>query len=290
MATLKEQGVDYEDRIAELEKLEYPKPEAEFIYQTFNAFEARHPWIAGEAIRPKSIAREMYENFQTFDEYIREYELQRSEGILLRYLSSVYRALSQTIPDLKKTDEVRSIEDYFGSMVRDVDSSLLQEWRAIEVGQRSDLATQQAAQEEADAAALAAASAHQFAQAQAQQRRDLTIMARNAVARFVRAFALGDFVAALRVIDGGVPQWNEDNLKQSLEDITKERGRIMFHTHARAQIHTKIAEAAAPEPWKIEQTLIDESESNDALIVFELDTTESLKSQKAKLKLIAIEQ
>ena len=89
MAELKEQGMEYDERMAELEKLEYPKPNREFIYETFNAFAAAHPWVGQENIRPKSIAREMYEDFQSFPEYIRDYELQRSKGLLLRYCRSV---------------------------------------------------------------------------------------------------------------------------------------------------------------------------------------------------------
>ena len=64
----------------ELEKLEYPKPQREFVYATFNAFADRHPWVGEENIRPKSIAREMFENFRSFADYVRDYELQRVRG------------------------------------------------------------------------------------------------------------------------------------------------------------------------------------------------------------------
>src|SRR5690606_33518981 len=84
---LKAQGVDYEDRIAELENVEWPKPNRDFVYSTFNDFAARHPWVGDENIRPKSIAREMIEAYHSFNEYVRELGLQRSEGVLLRYLS-----------------------------------------------------------------------------------------------------------------------------------------------------------------------------------------------------------
>src|SRR6202007_2332162 len=83
MAELKQAGIEYEERLAEMEKLEYPKPNREFVYETFNAFADRHPWVGQENIRPKSIAREMFENFRSFAEYVLDYELQRSEGLLL---------------------------------------------------------------------------------------------------------------------------------------------------------------------------------------------------------------
>ena len=84
MAEMKMEGVEYQERIDELEKLEHPKPNREFVYSTFNAFADKHPWVGQENIRPKSIAREMFENFRSFADYIRDYELQRAEGLLLR--------------------------------------------------------------------------------------------------------------------------------------------------------------------------------------------------------------
>ena len=99
VAQMKADGVEYEQRMEELEKLEYPKPLRDFVYETFNAFADRHPWVGEDNIRPKSIAREMFENFRSFAEYVLDYELQRAEGLLLRHLNSVYKVLSQTVPD-----------------------------------------------------------------------------------------------------------------------------------------------------------------------------------------------
>ncbi len=109
---MKADGVEYDQRMEELEKLEYPKPLRDFIYTTFNAFADKHPWVGEENIRPKSIAREMFEQFRSFAEYIYDYELQRSEGLLLRHLNSVYKVLSQTVPDGVKNDEAIEIEFY----------------------------------------------------------------------------------------------------------------------------------------------------------------------------------
>ena len=96
----------------ELEKLEHPKPLADFVYETFNDFADRHPWVGEENVRPKSIAREMFETFLSFSDYVREYGLERMEGLLLRHLSSVYKVLRQTVPDGMKTDEVVEMELY----------------------------------------------------------------------------------------------------------------------------------------------------------------------------------
>jgi hypothetical protein len=134
MYEMKMEGIEYEERIAELEKLEYPKPNREFIYDTFNEFAAAHPWIAKDNIKPKSIAREMFEGFMTFDEYIKEYDLQRSEGLLLRYISEVYKVLVQTVPASAKDDVMTEIIEYLGVIARQVDSTLLDEWEKMKRG------------------------------------------------------------------------------------------------------------------------------------------------------------
>jgi ABC-type lipoprotein export system ATPase subunit len=131
IAEMKMEGLDYNQRMEELEKLEYPKPNRDFIYSTFNAFAAQHPWVGQENIRPKSIAREMFEEFRSFADYIKIYELARSEGVLLRHLSSVHKVLAQTVPDSAKNETLREMELYLSTMLRQIDSSLLEEWEKM---------------------------------------------------------------------------------------------------------------------------------------------------------------
>src|SRR5947199_9329169 len=131
MTEMKQNGIEYDERMDELEKLEYPKPKREFVYSTFNAFADKHPWVGQENIRLKSIAREMFEQFRSFADYIKEYELQRAEGVLLRHLSSVHKVLVQTVPEAAKNDAVREMEEYLRTMIRQVDSSLLDEWERM---------------------------------------------------------------------------------------------------------------------------------------------------------------
>jgi hypothetical protein len=124
-------GVPYDERMAKLDEIEHPKPLREFLYETFNTFAAAHPWVDEENIRPKSIAREMYERYLSFAEYVRAYGLERSEGLLLRHLSQVWKVLAQTVPDSVKTDEVMEMEVYFRELIRGIDSSLLEEWERL---------------------------------------------------------------------------------------------------------------------------------------------------------------
>ena len=131
VAEMKAEGLDYDQRMEQLEKLEYPKPLRDFVYSTFNAFADRHPWVGEENIRPKSIAREMFEGYRSFSDYVQEYDLERSEGLLLRHLNSVYKVLSQTVPDGAKSDTVVEMELYLRDLLRGVDSSLLEEWERM---------------------------------------------------------------------------------------------------------------------------------------------------------------
>jgi superfamily II RNA helicase len=129
-AKLKAEGVEFDDRKAALDELEYPKPNREFIYDSFNAFAKQHPWV-GENIRPKSIAREMFETLQTFSGYVKEYGIQRSEGVLLRYLSEVYKVMMQTVPAPAKDERVEDVIAFLGAIVRGTDASLLEEWERL---------------------------------------------------------------------------------------------------------------------------------------------------------------
>ena len=132
MAEMKMEGIEYDQRMEELEKLEYPKPNRELVYSTFNAFADKHPWVGQENIRPKSIAREMFKSFRTFSDYIRDYELQRAEGVLLRYLSRAFTR-SWPKPFLMRPRTTRSgeMETLSGLDDPQIDSSLLDEWEKM---------------------------------------------------------------------------------------------------------------------------------------------------------------
>ena len=208
LGELKAAGVEYEQRVEELDKLEHPKPLRDFVYETFNAFARLHPWVQGDDVRPKSIAREMYERFMDFNEYVREYDLGRAEGTLLRYLSDVYKALTQTVPAPLKTKEIDEIEVFLGAMVRAVDSSLLDEWERIRAG-----AVTGAIVSEAAGAAEAAAGEADVTR----DERGFTVLVRNAMAQLLRALARKDWASAASMIetaDDDAP-WSAERLARA---------------------------------------------------------------------------
>jgi len=131
MAEMKSSGVEYEERMERLSQVEYPKPNREWIYGSFDEFRRHHPWVGADNVKPKSVAREMYERAMTFGEYVADYGLKRSEGVVLRYLSDVYKGLVQNIPEDAKTDDLDDLIAWLGALVRQVDSSLIDEWERL---------------------------------------------------------------------------------------------------------------------------------------------------------------
>ena len=133
MTRMKEEGVAYEERMARLAEVTWPRPEAEFIEPAFDTFARHHPWVGHLRPSPKSVVRDMVEHADTFNQYVSRYGLKRSEGLVLRYLTDCYKALAQTVPAAAVDDRLAEVTGWLGEMVRGVDSSLLDEWERLRV-------------------------------------------------------------------------------------------------------------------------------------------------------------
>ena len=131
VAAMKAEGMDYEERMAALEEITWPRPLAELLEPALEMYRQSNPWVAEYELSPKSVVRDMVENAMTFSDLVSRYELGRSEGVVLRYLTDAYRALRQVVPEEHRTPEVEEVVDWLGGLVRAVDSSLLDEWEAL---------------------------------------------------------------------------------------------------------------------------------------------------------------
>ena len=131
MTRMKEEGVEYEERMARLAEVTWPKPEAEFIEPAFDTFARHHPWVGHLRPSPKSVVRDMVEHADTFNQYVSRYGLKRSEGLVLRYLTDCYKALVQTVPAAAVDDRLAEVTEWLGELLRQVDSSLLDEWERL---------------------------------------------------------------------------------------------------------------------------------------------------------------
>jgi superfamily II RNA helicase len=134
VAAMKSEGIEYDERMELLEQITYPKPLDELLTAAFETFSAAQPWIRDFELHPKSVVRDMYERAMSFGEYVAYYKIARSEGVVLRYLSDAYRAASQTIPEEFKDEDLRDLIEWLGELVRQVDSSLLDEWEELIAG------------------------------------------------------------------------------------------------------------------------------------------------------------
>ncbi len=279
LAEMKMEGIEYDKRMEELEKLEYPKPLRDFVYDTFNAFADAHPWVGQEAIRPKSIAREMFETYQSFGDYVRNYDIQRSEGLLLRHLNSVFKVLTQTVPDDLKTDEVREMEVYLGAMLRQVDSSLLDEWERMKDPGYRPLEAQE----------LKPPGAEEAARDITRDRKAFTAALRNRIFSFLRQLVAGDFEEAstfLSEIGNGKAPWTVETLRDRMNAYLAEHRELRLDPEGRNLRHTYILPSEEGTTWLIQQMLVDPEEQNDWVAEFEVDLEASRAAEAPVMTLL----
>ncbi|WP_292834242.1 DEAD/DEAH box helicase [Microbacterium sp.] len=131
VAAMKRDGIEYDERMALLEEVTWPKPLDALLAQAFETFASSQPWVRDFELSPKSVVRDMFERAMSFGEFVSFYQLARSEGLVLRYLSDAYRAIRQTVPADARTDELLDVIEWLGELVRQVDSSLVDEWSAL---------------------------------------------------------------------------------------------------------------------------------------------------------------
>ena len=135
VASMKAQGMEYDERMAALEEISWPKPLEELLSPAFSVYARSNPWVGDLELSPKSVIREMIENAMTFTELISRYDVGRSEGVILRYLSDAYRMMRQVIPEEIMTEELEAMISWLADLIRSVDSSLLDEWEAMMNGE-----------------------------------------------------------------------------------------------------------------------------------------------------------
>jgi len=279
MARLKDEGMEYDDRIEMLDQVEWPKPGAEFIYTTFNAFKRRHPYPGSENVKPKTVAREMIENYQSFEDYVKTYKLERAEAVLLRHLGEVYKVLAQTVPDHAKTEHLHEAESFLELIVRHTDSSLLDEWQAM----KNPGATP------ADKSSSLSSKIHDLQSTipYSKNKQAFTRHLRNHVLTLVTALSRYDTEAALSLIahhDSDGKLWSNERLLQQLNTYHTARHQIRLDPEARNARHTHISE----DGLTIHQTLIDPDDLNDWAIHLTLDLEKSNEARTPVLHLESI--
>lgn len=143
VAEMKADGIEYTERMNRLEEITWPKPLEELLEGTLEIYRQSHPWVTFETLSPKSVVRDMFEKGASFGEYVRFYDLARAEGVLLRYLSDAWRTLRHTVPDHARTEAVEEVVEWLGEVIRQTDSSLVDEWTLLAGGEVPDREAQE---------------------------------------------------------------------------------------------------------------------------------------------------
>jgi len=269
VAAMKREGIEYEERMELLEEVTWPKPLDELLTALFETYTASQPWIGDFELRPKSVVRDLYERAMTFADLVQFYGLARSEGLVLRYLSDAFRALRQTVPDEAKTDDLVDLIEWLGELVRQVDSSLLDEW------ERMVDPTESAAHDEIAPPVLRRYTAN---------RRAFTVAVRNALFHRVQLAARDD-VEALGELDGGagfgVERWSA-----ALDGYWDEYDSIGTGPAARSADLLVVEEQ--PERWLVRQVLDDPDGDRDWGIRAEVDLVASDDAGEAVVRIVSV--
>ncbi len=259
VSDLKSQGVEYEQRMEQLEKLTWPKPEAEFIEPAFEMFARHHPWVGRERVSPKSIAREMLEHAETFNQYVNRYGLKRSEGLLLRYLTDCYKTLVQTVPADHSTEDLDDIVEWLGATIRHVDSSLIDEWERLR--NPTDSGDEPAPPESPDIT---------------HNRRAFGVMIRNEMFRWVGLLSRHKAGELVRSLAEPGP-WTADELVEQMRAYWNDHDSIVVDGDARSRNWISIDFDSGA----VRQTLCDPDGFNEWVIEARIDIDASSDRQQA---------
>ncbi|MET9293972.1 DUF3516 domain-containing protein [Streptomyces sp. NPDC003077] len=274
VAQMKADGVEYEERMELLMDVEYPKPLEELLSHAYNLYRKSHPWVGDHPLSPKSVIRDMYERAMTFTEFTSHYELARTEGIVLRYLASAYKALDHTVPDDLKSEDFQDIIAWLGEMVRQVDSSLLDEWEQLANPEEE---TAEEAAERADQVKPVTANARAF-----------RVLVRNAMFRRVELAAL-DKVEELGEMDAETG-WDADAWGAAMDAYWEEYDELGTGPDARGPKLLHIQEEPEHGLWKVRQTFADPSGDHDWGISAEVDLAASDEEGRAVVRVTDVGQ
>jgi len=261
---MKAQGMEYDERMEALDDIRHPRPLADLLEAMFETYAATQPWIRDVELRPKAVVRDMFEKAMSFTEYVSHYQLARSEGLLLRYLSDADRAFRQTIPDDAKTPDVLDIIEWLRELVRQVDSSLQDEWDAL-TNPVDDASTPIAPPPPPDVTT---------------NRRAFTVLVRNELFRRVQ-------LAALQRDDDLVELDPEAGWPEALDAYYAEHESMGTAGGARAASLVQISENdpdAGPGFWSVRQVIDDPAGDHDWGIHATVDLAQSAERGEAVVR------
>ncbi|WP_091327117.1 DEAD/DEAH box helicase [Geodermatophilus ruber] len=268
VAQMKAEGIEYEERLELLEDISYPKPLEELLSHAFDVYRRSNPWANDAHLSPKSVVREMWERAFTFREFVTTYGLTRSEGAVLRYLSDAFKALRSGVPAVARTDEVTDLVEWLGELVRQVDSSLLDEWEQLtSPDQPHDVPVEVPARPRPLTG----------------NERAFTAMVRNALFRRVELWARRRWYD-LGELDSG-SGWNADRWGEVVQAYFAEHAELNTGADARGPA-LLIWDKAEPGVWRVRQIVDDPAGDHDWGLDVEVDLAASDEEGSVVLRLV----
>ncbi|MBM9465281.1 DUF3516 domain-containing protein [Aeromicrobium sp. YIM 150415] len=267
VAELKADGVEYEERMELLEEVEHPQPLRDLLDPAYETYRGGHPWVGEHELRPKSVVREMAERAMTFAELIADYGLARSEGVVLRYLSDAYRALVRTVPPGVVDEELADLVAWLGELVRQTDSSLLDEWEALVAGGEDP----EAVRSQAEGA--------EMPRPVTRNERAFRVLVRNAAFRRVE-------LAALRRWDALADLDPDVGWEDAMGDYFAEYDDLGTGPGARGPVYFRVQ--TEPGRWLVRQTFDDPEGDHDWGFSAEVDLAASDEAGEAVLAVTAV--
>ena len=268
VAQMKQEGIEYDERMELLEQVSYPMPLAEELDAAFEIYRGGHPWVGDEELSPKSVARDLSERAMTFVEYVGYYQLARSEGLVLRYLADAFKALRRTVPEPARTEEVEDLISWLGELVRQVDSSLLEEWEALR-SPSAELPTAVPVDEKPPPVTA--------------NERAFRVLVRNALFRRVELMALRRWID-LGELD---PGFGQDAWEQAVQGYFAEHDSLGTGPDARGPALFTITQA--PGLWSVRQTLDDPAGDHDWAVTATVDLAASDEAGTAVVTVTSVE-
>ncbi|WP_246078863.1 DEAD/DEAH box helicase [Modestobacter excelsi] len=268
VAQMKAEGIEYDERMELLEEITYPQPLAELLQHAFEVYVSGNPWAADAQLSPKSVVRDMWEQAMTFRELVNTYQLTRSEGAVLRYLSDAFKALRSGVPADARTEEVTDLVEWLGELVRQVDSSLLDEWEQLT-----------SPDQPLDAPVAVPARPRPLTG----NERAFTAMVRNALFRRVELIALRRWYD-LGELDSG-SGWDADRWGEVVQAYFAEHGELNTGGDARGPA-LLIVDKSEPGLWRVRQILDDPAGDHDWGFDVEVDLDASDEEGVVVMRLV----
>ena len=284
MAEMKADGIEYDQRILKLEEVEYPKPLRELLYESFNLFADQQPWFEDDNVRPKSIVREMLEEFLTFSGYVKRYGLQKAEGLLLRHINNTYKVLRYTVPEEAKSEQVLDAQNFLEEVIRRTDSSLLDEWERMQDSEYVPVEEEEAQHPEGQ-------------QCLSANKDTFKATIRSRIFSWLSCLSRSQYQDALDLLQEDLEEgnsavdengdlWTIQRLETLIEDYRNDHGPFRLDPEGRALRHSHFKEE--DESWSVEQCLQDHEDLNDWSISFTIPVFESNEAGVPLIRLMKI--